>query len=170
MTRSSFRVLFVLAVMVWVSACSSLPPTTAPSSVTESPISPLPSPAATQTAHSLPVPEPGKAAVGGEIFSYTGNGPVPGTFLYLYALQQGTTDIPAVLGSARTEQGDISGKTDEQGRFVLNNVPPGDYYLAIWAPLTWLIIPRSRSDETPRLISVKADERVDLGRLELAWP
>ena len=169
MKRSSLRIVFVL-LMMWVSACSSLPATTAPALVTESPISPLPPPDVTTDVLPLPEPESGKAAVSGEIFSYTGNGPVPGTSLYLYALRDGAAEAPAVLGSARPEQGDVSGKTDEQGRFTLNNVSPGDYYLAIWAPLTWLVIPQSRSDETPRVISVKADERVDLGRLELAWP
>ncbi len=141
-----------------------------PPLATESPISPLPPPVVANNALPLPASEAGKATVGGEIFTYTGNGPVPGTYFYLYHLQDSATELPAVMGSARPEQGDISGKTDEQGRFLLNNVLPGDYFLVIWAPLNWLVIPQSRSEDSPRVFSIKADERVDLGKLELAWP
>lgn len=154
--------------------------------VTMSPLStdsPLPAPAveaatgsaaersaAERSGAELPAPAPGTATVAGQIYTSTGNGPIPGTFFYLYRLAPGETGLSAVIGSARADRGDVSGQTDGEGRFTLTNVAPGDYYLAVWAPLSWLFVPGPRGEAEPRLFTVKADEVLDLGRLELSWP
>jgi hypothetical protein len=68
------------------------------------------------------------------------------------------------------ENKDVSGQSDNQGRIVLNNIPPGRYYLAVWAPYNWILAVESASDSTPRLIVLEPDQRVNLGVIYLSWP
>jgi hypothetical protein len=77
---------------------------------------------------------------------------------------------PAVLVGAHAEQGDILGFTDETGEFALSDIPPGNYYLAVWAPYNWILVPESSTDSTPRLITLEPDERLNLGVVYLSWP
>ena len=155
-------------------ACSSSP-TTEPSPTTISPLaqSPLPTPASDMEAPTLevPLPESGKASVGGVLYTYTGHGPIPGTTFYL-TLARGDAEPrpPAVFTGPEAEAGDILGTSDEGGWISLNNIPPGKYYLAVWAPYNWIIADESDVDRTPRLITLEADQQLDLGRIYLSWP
>jgi len=49
-------------------------------------------------------------------------------------------------------------------------LPPGEYYLAVWAPYNWLPVPADATDTMPRVFEVRAGDRLDVGRLEVAWP
>lgn len=172
---SKLAAMALTLVVLSLSGCTSALPQPPKPAITDSPVSPLPVPTlqgepAPASAEALPEPKPGTATLGGLIFSADGNGPVPGTFFYLYRLAEGETGVPPVLGSARKDKGDLQGETDLQGRFVLRDVPPGNYLIAVWAPLNWLIVPSESSEDTARVITVKPDERVDLGKLALNWP
>lgn len=173
---SALALVALFLIVVTLSGCTGRLPQLPQPTITDSPVSPLPAPTtqnsapAPSVAEPLPAPKTGTASVGGLLFSRSGNGPVPGTFFYLYHLAEGETGIPVVLGSPRTDGGDVQGKTDLEGRFVLKDVPPGNYLLAVWAPLNWLVVPVAPSEDTARVVTLKPDEKVDLGKLELDWP
>ncbi len=187
---ASFLCMFVVAGTV--AACSSkvLPPTPM---LTESPLplpaksSPIPefqspiqatqptvaAPMPTQapSAPIVPIPEVGKAAVSGILYNLASSSPIPGTVFYLTpATGEGKKDPPLVFVGPQKEKGDIQGMSDAQGRVLLNNIPPGNYYLAVWAPYKWILAVQSATDETPRLIVLKPDQVADLGDLSLYWP
>jgi hypothetical protein len=121
----------------------------------------------------LPEPEAGMATFSGQLFSITGQSVIPGTAFYLVPAQPAPAqgdDLVLVLKGPDIDSGDVVGKTDEQGNFVLTTVKPGEYYLAVWAPYNWLPIPADAQDTLPRVFQARAGDRLDLGRLELAWP
>jgi len=61
-------------------------------------------------------------------------------------------------------------ESDDQGRIVLTDVPPGNYFLAVWAPYNWVLAHESRTDLTPRSFVLEPDTEHDLGRIEMVWP
>ena len=75
-----------------------------------------------------------------------------------------------VLTGPHKDKGDIFGFSDDQGKFILNNIPPGDYFVAVWAPLNWILAANSPTDETPRLISLGSNESIALGIINFPWP
>ncbi|NIV28437.1 MAG: hypothetical protein GWN58_02645, partial [Anaerolineae bacterium] len=114
----------------------------------------------------------GKASVIGMLYTYTGHGPVPGTVCYLTPAKGDAEQPrpPAVFSGPQAEAGDVSGTSDEGGWIALNNIPPGNYYLAVWAPYNWIIADESDVDRTPRLITLEAGQQLDLGQIYLSWP
>ena len=166
------QVLLLLTVGHMMPGCSLRAPTPTATPVPTA----SPTPMATLQPTLVPSPVPalavGKGAVQGILFSSTGRGRViPGTIFYLTAGRGEThTDPPQVIQGPQTDQGDIVGTSDMQGRFFLNNVSPGNYYLLVWAPYDWIIGQESATDLTPRLITVEADQRQDLGEVHLIWP
>jgi len=75
-----------------------------------------------------------------------------------------------VLAGPKAESGDVRGQSDDQGRIVLTDVPPGNYFLAVWAPYNWVFAHESETDLTPHLIILEPDKWHDLGRIEMVWP
>lgn len=116
-----------------------------------------------------PIPELGKASVSGLLYSFTGKGPIPGTLFYLTPVRE-IGNPPNVLVGPHSDQGDVRGVSDSEGRFILNNVPPGNYYLVVWAPYNWILAVESETDATPRLITLKPNQRLSLGIIYLSWP
>ncbi|MGD2177009.1 MAG: hypothetical protein PVG71_04225 [Anaerolineae bacterium] len=64
----------------------------------------------------------------------------------------------------------MRGESGPQGQVALNQIPPGSYYLAVWAPYAWILAVESEDDQTPRLITLDPDQRQDLGMIYVAWP
>jgi len=118
----------------------------------------------------VPFPEAGKASVGGVLYTFSGNGPIPETVFYLTPAKGESNRPPLVLVGPREESGDVRGMSDAQGRIVLNNVPAGSYYLAVWAPYNWILAAESDTDSTPRLIVLEPGQRENLGVIYVAWP
>jgi len=116
-----------------------------------------------------PVPEPGKASISGLLYSISGKGPIPSTLYYLTPSKEPDTP-PNILVGPRDEEGDVRGTSDDQGRIVLNNIPPGSYYLAVWAPYNWVLAVESETDMTPRSINLQVNQQVNLGVVYLPWP
>jgi len=175
--NADIRLAYLLVCLLLASAvvaCSSSP-TPEISSPTDSPLSqsPLPTPASdvAPPTPEVPKPEPGIAAVVGMLYTYAGHGPIPGTTFYLTPAQ-GEDEVrpPTVLTGPQAEAGDISGISDDGGWISVNNIPPGNYYLAVWAPYNWIIADVSHVDHTPRLITLEADQQLNLGRIDVAWP
>ncbi len=170
MTRNLFRTGMILVLALLLTACET-PPMPAPF------VSPFDSPlvpeATSAVAEQLPAPEAGMATLSGQLFSTTGQAVIPGTAFYLTPAQpapEAGTDLVLVLKGPDLTSGDIIGKSDDKGNFTLTNVSPGDYYLAVWAPYNWLPIPADAADTLPRVFNIKAGDRLDVGRLEMAWP
>jgi hypothetical protein len=172
---TSFFLCFLLVGGVILSACS-------PSSSNESPVSTptlspqvqssvaTPSSAPLAVPSKIPKPEEGKASVGGVLYTFSGHGPIPETIFYLTPAQGGANQPPRVLVGPREEKGDIQGKSNTEGQITLNNVPAGNYYLAVWAPYNWLLAVESAGDQTPRLIELGPNESKNLGVINVAWP
>lgn len=113
----------------------------------------------------------GTASLTGELYTFTGSGPIRGTVFYLTPARGPTKeDPPMVLAGPKAELGDVRGQSDDQGRIVLTDVPPGKYFLAVWAPYSWVLAHESRTDLTPRFFVLEPDTEHDLGRIEMVWP
>ena len=123
-------------------------------------------PALTPPAAPVPGSESGTASATGILYTSTGNGPIPETSFYL---MRANGEVRSVA-SPREEDGDIRGRSDLQGRFVLGDIPPGKYNLFVWAPFNWIPVPVSESDETFKVFDLQPDRVNDLGQLELSWP
>lgn len=118
-----------------------------------------------------PVPKQGYASLGGVLFSYSVSRVIPGTAFYLTpALGGQDGGPPAVLAGANVDHGDIRGFSDDEGHILVNDIPPGDYYLAVWAPYTWVLASKSAEDPAPMLINLEPDQRLSLGEIQLSWP
>jgi hypothetical protein len=115
-------------------------------------------------------PEAGMASIGGTLFTYVSEAPIPGTLFYLTPAM-GESDLPpGVYVGPQEENGDVSGMSDINGRFVLNNVPEGKYYLAVWAPYNWILAVESAGSSSPRLFTLRSGQQEDLGLVYLSWP
>lgn len=122
------------------------------------------------TPSSVPRPKSGSAAIGGTLFSFSTRMLVPGTNFYL-ARASDDKKVPAVFAGPDASKGDIQGKTDKNGQFVLDNVPPGDYYLAVWSIYTWEIaMDQEKEPRSARLIEVKEGQQLNLGVVFISWP
>ncbi len=118
-----------------------------------------------------PLPVPGKASVSGVLYSCTLSQVIPETSFYFVFVPEGSNlEPPAVLFGPRPELGDIRGVSDEKGRIILNDIPPGRYYLAVWAPYDWILAVESATDLTPRLIVLEPGQRMALGVIYVPWP
>jgi hypothetical protein len=137
----------------------------------QEPTQPAPvSPIATPTAAAKNVvPEKGKAALSGVLYSLNFQRTIPETAFYLIPAAE-DKQPPEVLFGPRKEKGDILGFSDAEGKILLNNMPPGDYFMAVWAPLNWILAVDASVDANPRLISLAPDESKALGTINFPWP
>ena len=118
-----------------------------------------------------PSPPSGQASLTGVLYSYTISSAVPGTIFYLTrAIGDDNRTMSPLLTGPNDEIGDIRGMTDAKGQFSLNGIPPGNYYLVVWAPYNWAPGENSSADHTPRLIELAADQRQPLGTVYVSWP
>lgn len=165
--------MFLLILGVVVSACAASSSTVSPSPTGSprgepTPVQSEPLPVSSQDP---PAPGPGKASISGVLYTFTGKGPIPGTAFYLIPAGDGDqSEPPPAMMGIREENKDVSGQSDNQGRIVLNNIPPGRYYLAVWAPYNWIVAVESDVNPTPRLIVLEPDQRLNLGVIYLSWP
>lgn len=124
-------------------------------------------PAADTTA---PQPQSGMGSLSGTVFSFNSRVVVPDTVFYL-ARAVDESKVPAILAGPEDAKGDITGRTDAEGKFALDNVPPGGYYLVVWSPYSWSIgVDASQDPPLERLITVEAGQSQALGVVEFSWP
>jgi hypothetical protein len=118
-----------------------------------------------------PFPEEGKASISGALFSFTIHRIIPETTFYLTpGIGKESKNMPVVLIGPDTEHGDIRGFTDSLGKFEMNNISPGNYYLIVWAPYNWEPAVGPDEEHKPFLIELKAGDREALGVLYVSWP
>jgi len=118
-----------------------------------------------------PRPAPGRASISGLLYSYTIARIVPETLFYLTpAVGTDQRSMPRLLIGPDEDRGDIIGTSDAQGLVVLDDVPPGNYYLIVWAPLNWTIVEESPANQMPHLIELRPGDEKPLGVLFVSWP
>jgi hypothetical protein len=118
-----------------------------------------------------PEPEPGKASISGTLYSPTQKMVIPGTQFYLTpGWGEDHRDVPPVFVGPQVDKGDISISSDSQGNFSVNNIPPDNYYLVVWAPLTWDVAQISETDTQPLLLEISPDQKYPFGIVYVSWP
>jgi hypothetical protein len=118
-----------------------------------------------------PLPAEGKASISGVLYSYTIPVVVPGTLFYLTrASGSDKRSISPIITGVHTEAGDISGMSGDEGQISLNDIPPGNYFLVVWAPYNWVPADVSPTNQSARLIELAAGQREPLGIVYLSWP
>jgi hypothetical protein len=78
--------------------------------------------------------------------------------------------VPPILIGPRPEKGDIGSRSDGSGFVEMRDIPPGNYYLVVWAPYNWSIAQVSDVDSTPHLIKLEPNQRALLEVIYLSWP
>jgi hypothetical protein len=118
-----------------------------------------------------PDPEKGKASISGTLYSPIQKMVIPDTQLYLtLGWGDDNREIPPAFIGPQVDKGDIDMRSDSFGNFSANNIPPGNYYLLVWAPLTWDVAQISSNDTQPLLLELKPDQKLPLGILYISWP
>lgn len=118
-----------------------------------------------------PEPEKGKASISGALYSFTSKIRLPGTQAYLTRAsgEQGNQLNPVLTGP-QPEIGDITFSTDNKGNFELNNIPPGKYFIIVWAPYSWSVVQKSETDNSALLFDLVADQPKPVGIVVTSWP
>lgn len=114
------------------------------------------------------LPRPGRSAICGMLQSIYTKTPIPKTAFYLMRVTE--TTLPAILTGPDKKRGDILGVSDAQGMVFIDDIPPGYYYILVWAPYNWLLAVKSPEDLTPRLIVLEPDKQYMLGIIYVPWP
>lgn len=173
MLYTRFLFLSIISTIV-LAGCGGPSPTEA---VTASGPRPPANAAPTQSANSLnppafaPEAEPGTASISGVIYSYTISRILPETLLYLTpAIGDQADTVPPLIIGPEEDSGDIITTSNVKGEVLLDDIPPGSYYMIVWAPLNWSIVEASDEDPSPRLIRLEAGEQIPLGVLFVSWP
>lgn len=110
-------------------------------------------------------PEAGKASISGLIYTPTSKTFVQNTVIYLTPAEGDNKDqVPGLLiGSGLSSRGDIVSSTDDKGRFYIDNIPPGNYFLIVSYQNDIIITAVSETDHSPRLFTLDADSSTPLG-------
>lgn len=118
-----------------------------------------------------PAPKAGKGSISGTIFSFTTRIVVADTMFYLTpAMGPNDTDLPPALFGPQDGSGDIVGRTDDKGQFFLDNVPPGNYYIVVEAPMNWAVGLERGEESMPRMITIEQGGKYPLGIVFVSWP
>jgi hypothetical protein len=118
-----------------------------------------------------PEPQSGKASVSGLLFSITTLAPIADTMFYLTpAISDQHDRMPPFLTGPDPARGDIAGRSDAEGSFALNTVPPGNYFLIASAPGNWCEAIVSEDNPTPLLIRLAGGQKLALGVIPVRWP
>lgn len=117
-------------------------------------------------------PQAGRGSISGVLYSYQTTAVIPGTAFYLTpAIEvEGQLVPPTLYSGPKEANGDVGSSTDNYGRFDLDNVPPGTYYLAVFAPYDWILAFESQEATMPLKIEVKEGDQLDLDILWVSWP
>lgn len=133
---------------------------------TQLPIGVVPSPPT-----EAPEPDPGMASISGVLYSYTIKQAIAGTgFFLIPAVGPDKKDVPPIIVSPEASKGEIISRSDNSGNISIKDIPPGNYYLVVWAPMNWSVAQISEEDTNPLLLELSAGSRIPLGVIYISWP
>ena len=116
-------------------------------------------------------PNPGMASISGVLYSFTIKQVIQGTgFFLIPAVGPEKRDVPPIIVAPEASRGEIISRSADNGDISMKDVPPGNYYLVVWAPLNWSVAQISAEDSTPLLLELKAGSRIPLGVIYISWP
>lgn len=116
-------------------------------------------------------PSDGKASISGMIYSFTSKMTLPDTKIFLTKALGDENAPPPLLMSPDESVGDVIGRTDMNGEFQINNIPPGNYYLIVWGPdISSIVVNLSAENYSPLLFTLQPNEKYNLGILNVSWP
>ena len=115
-------------------------------------------------------PASGKASISGLLYAYNISVPLSDIqFVFMPAVEaEGKLIPPPILTYGDEANGDITGFTDANGAFYLNDIAPGNYYLIINYPDHSVIAVRSNFTSEYRLFEFEADTTYPLGVIFIA--
>jgi hypothetical protein len=106
----------------------------------------------------------GLGSIRGGVYQKSQRAVLSDMLIYLTPAQGNNKDLPPpVLAGPLKEKGDIAGKTDENGCFYFNNIPPGNYFLVVAFGYDYDIAVKSLEDTTPLLIHLEPNQQLSLG-------
>lgn len=178
-----YRMLLVILAAL-LSACAISAPNSTPTPIANVEPSPevYPVPTTPPLAPAYPYPQPStdalepvatpiieldstKGAIRGILLDTEGK-PIAGLALFLATIAENPTG-PVISFTIESPKG----FTDDQGRFVIRNVPAGVYSLAIWTPATNFLIPAPNGEEGSAIrVEVHNGEITELGEIRAKRP
>lgn len=115
----------------------------------------------------IPAPGEDTGIVTGVVFSTNVNAPLSSVGVYLGEYMY-MTPGPDYMVTMR-EQGSPHTLADSNGRFVIDNVPPGKYPLLLWTPFNSKVVPDEKH-EKELVVTVEAGKVTDLGEIRIEFP
>jgi hypothetical protein len=167
----------ILALIAWqIPGCavkSAIPTASKTTPTFVSPVSPIVTPLAGKVAPSstpqVPDPEKGKGTIVGVLYDQRQGKPYAGQSIYLGKVNElksadGSKPIPFVELNVKV---DPHADTDANGHFVIQDVAPGRYALAVWRPDLQQRLLHDAAKNISIAVEVKPDEISDLGTLQI---
>jgi hypothetical protein len=171
LTSRTRKLLIVLALALILTLGSGCGARTTPETTT----SPLPSPEPQQHQQSslptptpavstLPTPDPDAAMVTGRLVRAENSEPVVGVMAFL---EQTTDDhrVPRVLYAPPNDQ--PRAKTNEQGQFIISEVPADEYVVILYSPPYALQVITEPNGDQAMLINPKPGKVTDIGTVRV---
>lgn len=164
--RVAGKLLFGVLFMALLTGCE-MPPHS-----TDRTPSVIPSTTTSFLSEAVPTHQPGMASFVGILYSYTVDLVLQETLFYLTPALGGNNNIvPPVLVGPLVENRDARGFTNAAGQIEVLNIPPGKYYIIVWAPpYNWEPVVVSPEDPTPLLVELGADDHLTFDTLYVSWP
>jgi len=109
-----------------------------------------------------PTPDPELGSISGLLLNGIQNIFMKNAQIYLLHVGGSDTDrIPPVLVGYQSKNGDIAGRTESDGQFVFQNVPPGNYFIIFSMDLSPIF--SSPNSVQPVIIKVSDGDMINLG-------
>lgn len=114
-------------------------------------------------------PASGKTSLSGLLFAFDISVPLSNTHFVLMpaVIIDGVARVPPILTHGNPEDGDVLGKTDENGVFYLDNILPGKYFLVVNYPDHSEIAVNPDITSEPLLFEFEADSSYPLGVVKI---
>lgn len=110
-------------------------------------------------------PASGKTSLSGLLFAFDISVPLSNLDFVLMpaVITDGVARVPPILTYGNPEDGDVLGKTDENGVFYLDDITPGQYFFVVNYPDHSEIAVNPNNTSEPLLFEFKADTSYPLG-------